>query len=115
MYRFPFPNPTPKLTSDLNKSLNNINSLKHEIHYLTKELNNLKLLTRAIWEIVSTKLDIDEKELFEKFNEIDLRDGVKDKKYENIFECKECKRKISTKFDKCIYCGTELEKKSAFD
>ena len=78
--------------------------------------NRLVLLTRAMWELMSSRLNISEQELLDKVTEIDLRDGKLDGKMEaKTACCGACGRHLSQRHATCIYCGAPIAASSAFD
>lgn len=72
----------------------------------TKKMNQLVLLNQAISEILIEKLGITNKEILDKMNDIDLRDGIKDGKYTKAAkDCPKCDAKINREFKRCLFCG----------
>lgn len=78
--------------------------------------DQLVLLTRAMWELLSAKAGVTEQDLLNKVTEIDLRDGTLDGKIQSKpVACSGCGRSLSPTHTVCIYCGAELTERSAFD
>ena len=78
--------------------------------------DQLILLTRAMWELLSVKAGVTEQDLLNKVTEIDLRDGTLDGKIQSKpVACAGCGRSLSPAHSVCIYCGAELTDRSAFD
>lgn len=64
-----------------------------------------------VWEIVRDRAGIGDETLFEKLREIDLRDGaLHGKNQAKSTECPSCKRRLSNRHAKCLYCGYTFEK-----
>jgi hypothetical protein len=74
-------------------------------------IERLVLVNRAIWELVAARHGISERELDDKVQEIDLRDGVHDARYRPpIRECSACRRTMSVRHSQCLYCGHQDER-----
>ncbi len=79
-------------------------------------LGRIALTNQALWEILSAKLGVTEKELVDKMHEIDLRDGVQDGRVSNLTSkrlcaCPSCRRSQNARYARCIYCGAHLAKR----
>ncbi|MCJ8329490.1 MAG: hypothetical protein HRT89_21410 [Lentisphaeria bacterium] len=80
---------------------------------LEDRMSKLVLINQAMWEIMSEKLGVSNDELNAKVNEIDLRDGIKDGVGRPApLDCPECDSKICMKFNRCLFCGYELDEES---
>ncbi|NUM55528.1 MAG: hypothetical protein HUU46_17910 [Candidatus Hydrogenedentes bacterium] len=78
---------------------------------LEHEVERLKLLSQALWELLREKLQVSDSDLEKRINEVDMRDGVKDGKMTTVaLKCPTCSRVSSSKHWKCLYCGQEFEK-----
>jgi len=87
-----------------------------DLGQLVSQVNRLTLACQAMWEMVRDKTDFTEKDLAEKIQEIDLRDGVADGKLGPIaIECPRCGRNSNSKRDTCIWCGEDIERLHAFE
>jgi hypothetical protein len=76
----------------------------------------LILLTRAMWELLSTRAGVSEQDLLDKVAEIDLRDGTLDGKMQaKPLACEGCGNSVNASHVVCIYCGAPLASQSAFD
>ena len=81
------------------------------VRSLEFELERLRLLNQALWELIREKLGLQDMELENKAQEIDLRDGIPDQKISQIpLKCPRCGRTSSSKHWRCLYCGLEFEK-----
>jgi hypothetical protein len=94
------------------------NALEETANYhkrLNRRFNQLVLTNHAMWELLSERLNVSEKELLEKISEIDLRDGVHDKRYNPPpVDCPQCDAKIAREFNRCLFCGYEPEDSGTF-
>ncbi|MCA8944409.1 MAG: hypothetical protein KDB80_17735 [Planctomycetes bacterium] len=78
-------------------------------------LDRLVLVNRAMWEILSKQHGLTERELDDKVEEIDLRDGRRDSRLKKaIRECPRCARTMSLRHARCLYCGHQ-ESRDPFD
>lgn len=79
-----------------------------DIGYVDKKIDNLVLITQAIWELLEES-GISESQLEKKIHEIDLRDGYADGKVGNHLEdCPECGKKPKIRRANCFWCGAKL-------
>ena len=82
------------------------------------QLDTLVLANQAMWEILSEKLGVTDKELVKKMNEIDLRDGKLDGKGDSSSltstECPDCGKKIGKRRTNCYWCGARVVGVSPF-
>lgn len=82
-----------------------------QLRDLEHEVQRLKLLNQALWELVREKAGWRDADLEQKAQEIDLRDGVEDGRISHApLRCPRCGRISSSKHWKCLYCGLEFEK-----
>ena len=85
------------------------------IKELEFSLQRMALACQALWELSRSRLELTEEELLAKINEIDLRDGVSDKRMSpQLATCPQCGRTLNTKNPRCIYCGTTIPKPHVF-
>ncbi len=76
---------------------------------LEVRLDRALLACEAMWTIMREKLDVTDVELVERINDIDLSDGVLDGKVrKSAASCPSCKRTISTRLPRCIYCSQPI-------
>jgi ribosomal protein S27AE len=81
-----------------------------------RRLDKLALINMALWSLMSEKLGLTEEDLMERVKKIDLMDGVEDGKLKRtVAQCPACNRVMSPRHTKCIYCGAERLKMTAFD
>jgi hypothetical protein len=82
---------------------------------LESRLEALMLANAAMWSLMRERLGVTDAELIEKMRQIDLLDGKADGKMSpRVVECSACKRTMSTRFRRCVYCGTPIAGGSPF-
>ena len=85
------------------------------IRELESSLHRMALVSQALWELLRTRLDLTEDELIAAIKEIDLRDGKLDGRMSaQNSTCPSCKRVVSGRHARCIYCGTAVPKPHVF-
>lgn len=100
---------------DVSKTLKSQNV---EINRIHRRVDRLALACQAMWELLRDSTDIEDKDIFDKMEEVDLRDGVRDEKMgAPVVHCPSCGRKGNAYRPLCIYCGAKPERpiKPAFD
>jgi len=81
-----------------------------------KQLDKLGLVCQAMWSLIRERTNLTDKDLLTRVTELDLKDGVLDGKYTKPpVDCPKCGSKMSRKFNRCLFCGTEYTNGSAFD
>jgi len=79
---------------------------KREVGELQDQLDRMKLVCAAVWEIVKEKHSLTEDDLIAKVAVLDAKDGVADGKYSRTAKkCVKCNRTVTDKQSKCMYCG----------
>lgn len=77
-----------------------------KIEALEGNVDRLTLITQALWEVLQTKVGVEEAELVSLIEEIDLRDGKLDGKITKVPQkCEKCNQSVSVKTNMCFYCG----------
>ncbi len=101
-------------TADLSQRTTNLTT---KVKQLESSVEKLTLINRALWEIIQDNLHINETVLKDRVNEIDLRDGVLDGKFQKreVRQCSSCGRTLQKKHQKCLYCGAEDSQADVFD
>jgi hypothetical protein len=85
--------------------------LAARVRELEHEIQRLKLLDQALWELLREKAGMTDADLERKAHEVDMRDGVKDGRMTYTpLRCPTCGRVSSSKHWRCLYCGQEFEK-----
>ena len=83
--------------------------LESELNDLRRRADALTIACQALWEIVQSKLGIEEQAILRKMQQIDLRDGQADGKISmRPVPCPRCSRKSNSKRRNCVYCGEPL-------
>ncbi len=83
---------------------------------LEDRLERLALICMAMWSLLQSETNLTEQDLLARVKEIDLMDSVVDGKItRQVTRCGRCDRPMSSRHIKCIYCGSEHLKASAFD
>lgn len=84
----------------------NVESLQDRLAKTLERLDNINLVTLALWELVGERLGLTVDQLRTKVAEIDLRDGVRDGRYMGSApRCSECGREIAPWRQRCMFCG----------
>ncbi len=88
---------------------------QEQAEQLESRLEALQLASAAMWSLLRDRLGVTEAELIERMRQIDLLDGKADGKMSaRVLECAACKRTMSTRFRRCVYCGTPIAGGSPF-
>ncbi|MFP4145345.1 MAG: hypothetical protein ACLFV3_09390 [Phycisphaeraceae bacterium] len=89
---------------------------RRDVYYLEDRLERLSLVCMAMWSLIQDKTDLTEEDLLQRVKMIDLMDGEADgKASRTATECPNCRRVMSARHQRCIYCGSERRASSAFD
>ncbi|MFW6335605.1 MAG: hypothetical protein ACOC3G_00545 [Phycisphaeraceae bacterium] len=76
----------------------------------------LALVCMAMWSLLMDKTNLTERDLIDRMKMLDTIDGTSDgKATRTITQCTACKRTVSPRHQKCLYCGQEKLASSAFD
>lgn len=79
-------------------------------------LDRLALICMAMWSLIQSETNLTEDDLLERVKDIDLMDGAGDGKItRQVTQCSRCRRPMSTRHTRCIYCGSDQLVASAFD
>jgi len=85
------------------------------VEQLEERVDQLALISQAMWEILREHGGVSEEILEAKVEEIDLRDGKRDGKVgKTVDTCPKCSRKIHPRHGKCLYCGAVQEHHEVF-
>jgi hypothetical protein len=97
------------VANDVEKVSHTVESQNAEIKQINRRIDRLSLACQAMWELLRDATDFEEKDIFAKMQEVDLRDGVADGKMTpQTRECPSCKRQSNARRNICIYCGSAL-------
>ncbi|MDP1564018.1 MAG: hypothetical protein Q8M16_21765 [Pirellulaceae bacterium] len=97
--------------ADAQRAASQARDAEQRVKALEESVAKTLLICESLWEIVRDRAGIGDETLFEKLREIDLRDGVLDGKNQaKPTECPSCKRRLSNRHARCLYCGYAFEK-----
>jgi ribosomal protein S27AE len=83
---------------------------------LTRRLEKLTLICRAMWTLLQERTQVTERELAARMTEIDLLDGKADGRVSvPARKCTACGHLIAPHHDRCLYCGGKKLVKSVFE
>jgi predicted RNA-binding Zn-ribbon protein involved in translation (DUF1610 family) len=86
-------------------------ALYQRMRELEHELQRVRLLNQAMWEILRERARVTDADLEKRAQEIDMRDGVEDGRMtETALKCPQCGRVSNSRHWKCLYCGLDFEK-----
>ncbi|MBS3798163.1 MULTISPECIES: hypothetical protein [unclassified Pseudoalteromonas] len=86
---------------------------QYDIVELQSKVDHLSLVCMAMSELLE-EVGFNRELLLSKMKEIDLRDGTLDGKFAPANVCGSCARVVSARHYTCLYCGTKIDKTSAF-
>lgn len=82
---------------------------------LDDRFDRLLLVVDAMWELLIEKTDLTNEDLFKRVAEIDMKDGVPDRRYRaQPLECP-CGAKFNYISHRCEFCGEVAPIRSLFD
>ena len=85
-------------------------TLESRVRQLEEEVDNLTLITMAMWELLGKSEGFFLKDLETKVEELDLRDGHLDGKMSvTPAICHDCGRKLHERRRTCLYCGAPVK------
>lgn len=80
--------------------------VRDEMRYLVDAIDRVLLVNRAMWELLSERTNLTEKDLVAKVTEVDLRDGKEDGRLRtDVRKCAKCARTLHKRHLQCLYCG----------
>ena len=89
---------------------------RHRIDHIEDRLDKLALVNMAMWSLIRQHTGLTEEDLMQRVQEIDLIDGRPDGKVtRQVMRCQSCKRVMSPRHSKCLYCGAAKLELTAFD
>jgi hypothetical protein len=90
--------------------------LEMEVHDLRRRADALTIACQALWELLRSRLGIDDQTALNKMQEIDLRDGTQDGRISTrTLTCPACSRINNSRRQNCVYCGTRLPTGNLFE
>ncbi len=90
-------------------------TLGEDLTRIEDRLERLLLINQAMWELLAERTELGEQDLVDKIREVDLRDGVEDGKMTTVLECPKCRRTMSQRHKRCLYCGGESLEATPFE
>ncbi|MFW6153814.1 MAG: hypothetical protein ACOC95_01200 [Planctomycetota bacterium] len=91
-------------------------SAKMSAREVSDRLDKLTMICHAMWTLLQETTDLTEEDLFERMQELDMRDGVLDGKVtRTVYTCPKCGRNSAPRHNRCLYCGAPRTPESAFD
>ena len=85
-------------------------SANEDLHRLYRRIDALALTCQAMWELLRERTGLTDEEIAAKMQDIDIRDGTDDGKMTvTPRQCPACQRTVSSRHDRCLYCGAEQE------
>lgn len=98
------------------RSASSAREVKDDLRFMEERLDKLALVCMAMWSLLIEKNGMTEEQLMERVREIDLQDGDADGRVgKKVRKCLQCGRTMSPRHSRCLYCGAEEAKLSAFD
>ena len=83
---------------------------------LEARVDRLNLICRAMWSFIQETTDLTEESLLERVKDLDLRDGKLDGKLaRKVSQCGRCGKVMSTRHNRCLYCGDAALVDTVFD
>ncbi len=91
-------------------------TVSQRVDELEDRIDRLLLVATALWSLVRETSGLSEEQLLERVKEIDLSDGSLDGKSKVApVPCESCGRLYAPRHMRCIWCGAERKRGSAFD
>lgn len=100
-----------RIRENKDESRTEFSQKRDRIYYLEKRIDKLNIFCVALSELLE-ELGVGKEKVISKVEEIDLRNGKLDGKYEETVSCPECDRPSSTTKKNCVYCGEALGHKT---
>ena len=89
--------------ADARKAVSTVQFMQHHVE-------RLLMITEALWAMLKEQHGYTDEDLIEHVRLIDLQDGKLDGKVASsgVKACSSCKRPVSGRHSRCIYCGRAL-------
>lgn len=102
--------------SDASNAKSTAEQMRADVYDLTRKMERMSLACQAMWELLRDTASLQETDILDKMQEIDLRDGVADRKIgHNAVKCPSCGRPANTRRSQCIYCAAEIPREHVFE
>lgn len=97
--------------SEVTKNRNHTDRVGRAVEQLEQRIDRLSLVNEALWTLLRERVGVTDAELLERIREVDLSDGRLDGKVRRKpVDCPGCKRTVSNRHDRCLYCGQDIER-----
>jgi len=81
------------------------------VEQLEARLDWTMMVCEAIWSLAREPLGLTDERLKDRITELDLADGKLDgRKRRAPATCGACRRTVSQRFPRCVYCGSAIER-----
>jgi hypothetical protein len=91
-------------------------SAQRHVKELEDRVDKLTLVCAAVWDLLRDRGKLTEADLIERIAILDAKDGVADGKMSRKTRpCSNCKRPVSPRTNKCMYCNTLQTPDSVFE
>lgn len=85
-------------------------ALKERLRNVEHQVECLLLLNQALWELARHGLGLSDDDLARLVGEIDRRDGIRDGRMTDTgIICPACRGTLSSRHDRCVYCGYQFD------
>lgn len=106
----------PHTQADVDIERRRADRAEREAGYIDERVDRLTLICMAMWSLLQEKTGLTEEDLLDRVKQIDLMDGQEDGKFKKqIAQCPKCKRVMSARHGRCLYCGAADLHYTAFD
>jgi hypothetical protein len=96
------------LADQTRKVGDSVKDVSDRIERLEDRLERLHLANIALWSLLREQAELTDVALIERIKELDLQDGALDGRLDRPpAECKECKRVLPARHNRCMYCGAD--------
>ena len=83
---------------------------------LRRQVEKLRLVSRALCELLIEQTNLTEDAVLNRIDEIDLRDGNLDGRMRGApMKCPACQRTVGLNRTRCQYCGANADRRSSLD
>lgn len=86
------------------------------LRHMEERVDKLVLVCLAMWSLLRQTTNLTEDDLMERMRQIDLMDEKADGKVtRQVVACSKCKRVMSPRHSRCLYCGEPKLNMTGFD
>ena len=98
-------------SSQANTAASDARKARTETEGLTQRIEQLALMTEALWTLLRDRFGMTDEELITIARDLDLSDGQLDGRVRRTSaECPGCGRMVGKHHQRCLYCGTEMQR-----